>query len=185
MTIRAKGVAVLAVQMALVLSIAAKYAWERHVCPMVWTRATQFDPQEPLRGRYLALQLRASACGLSKNDAENAYINRSFVGRKNELGSQGWTVVPRAENGRLVARPGDPKRPDQSEHLMLNADEPCEYAILSGETEFFVSEHAKTPFPLAKGQELWALVTVPPSGPPRPVRLAVSDGKEFRVLDLP
>jgi len=29
------------------------------------------------------------------------------------------------------------------------------------------------------------LVTVPPSGPPRPVRLAVSDGKEFRVLDLP
>ena len=29
-----------------------------------------------------------------------------------------------------------------------------------------------------------AEVTVPPSGPPRPIQLAISDGKNFRVLDL-
>ncbi len=63
-------------------------------------------------------------------------------------------------------------------------DEPCERAWLREPTEFFLPEHAQTPFPLATGQELWALVTVPTTGPPRPVRLAVSDEKGFRVLEL-
>jgi hypothetical protein len=31
---------------------------------------------------------------------------------------------------------------------------------------------------------LWALVTVPPSGPVRPVKLAISDAKGFHVLNL-
>jgi hypothetical protein len=61
---------------------------------------------------------------------------------------------------------------------------PCEYARLSGTSDFFIPEHAKSPFPLQKGQELWALVTVPPSGPVRPVKLAVSDASGFHVLNL-
>ncbi|HEY2419656.1 MAG TPA: hypothetical protein VGH84_17200 [Steroidobacteraceae bacterium] len=61
---------------------------------------------------------------------------------------------------------------------------PCEYARLSGWSDFFIPEHAKSPFPLQKGQELWALVTVPPTGPVRPVKLAVSDATGFHVLAL-
>jgi hypothetical protein len=37
---------------------------------------------------------------------------------------------------------------------------------------------------LPPGQELWAEVTVPSSGPPRPIQLALSDGKQFHVLNL-
>ena len=52
-----RAIVLLAVQAALVLSIAGKYLYEREVCPRVWVPAAQYDPNMPLRGRYLALQL--------------------------------------------------------------------------------------------------------------------------------
>ena len=183
MTLRAKGVAVLVVQLVLVLSIAVKYAWERHTCPRVWTRATQYDPEQPIRGRYIALSLHASACGLPKGDDGDEFA-RSAEGGWRSVPAQKWSVVPAARNGKLAPQVVNGQRPEVTQELTLRPGQPCEFALLSGETEFFVSEHAKTPFPVPAGEELWAEVTVPPSGPPRPVRLAVSDGKNFRVLDL-
>ncbi|MEO7028255.1 MAG: hypothetical protein ABI147_02500 [Acidobacteriaceae bacterium] len=183
MTIRAKGVAVLAVQLALVLSIAVKYAWERHTCACVWTRAVQFDPEQPLRGRYLALTLIADACALPLDKAEPRNDWRN--GRKtSDVGSWQWQVLPRARDGALTAVLADDSRPEDAEALVLRNGVPCSRASLNSTTEFFIAEHAKAPFPLAKGEELWAEVTMPPSGPPRPVRLAVSDGRNFRVLAL-
>jgi len=38
-----------------------------------------------------------------------------------------------------------------------------------------LAEHATSPLPLSKGQELWAEVTVPPKGPPRPIQLALKE----------
>jgi hypothetical protein len=179
---RRKGVIVLLVQMALVLSIAAKYAWERHSCPMVWTRATQFDPARPLRGRYLALTLGADACGLPASHVGGAFGWNPTHQWSRDAAFQ-WNVVPAVRNGKLAPQPVSEGTVGST--LMSQAkDVPCEYASLNEQTEFFVAEHAQTPFPLQQGQELWALVTVPTSGPPRPVRLAVSDAKGFRVLDL-
>jgi hypothetical protein len=173
MMLRNKGLLLMALQLALVLSIAAKYAWERHSSPMVWTRATQYDPQQPLRGRYLALTLHADACGLPKAHHEDRDDPSSqFPLRLNHYWS--WEVRPAAKD----------ERPGETQTLTLYPNLPCEYASLSGGTEYFVPGHAKTPFPLAPGEELWALVTVPPTGPPRPVQLAISDGKQFRILDL-
>ena len=57
MTRRSRGVVVLVVQVVLVLSIAGKYVYERKVCPRVWVRTAQIDPNLPFRGRYLALRL--------------------------------------------------------------------------------------------------------------------------------
>jgi hypothetical protein len=183
MTQKTKGLLVLAVQMALVLSVAAKYAWERHTCPRVWTRAVQFDPAQPLRGRYLALNLRADACGLPQNSFKQDF-GWNAVHKWANIRVQSWSVVPIAKNGKLFAVLADPQNPAEASTLTLPKGLPCEAALLSGQTEFFIAEHATTPFPLLQGQELWAEVTVPPSGPPRPVQLAVSDGKEFHVLNL-
>ena len=61
------GLILLLVQLVLVLSVAGKYLYERQTRPRVWTRATQFDPALPLRGRYLALQLLVDACGLPRD----------------------------------------------------------------------------------------------------------------------
>jgi hypothetical protein len=182
MTTRTKGLLVLAVQMALVLSIAAKYAWERHSCPRVWTRAVQFDPNQPVRGRYLALSLYADACSLPPQKLTHVFGNT--LHGWGPTNPEVWDVVLTAKNGNLSAVLADPKNPAEASTLTLPAGHPCQAALLSNQTEFFIAEHAQTPFPLTPGNELWAEVTVPPTGPPRPLRLAISDGKNFHVLNL-
>lgn len=183
MTMRAKGLAVLAVQLLLVLSIAGKYAWERQHCPRIWTRTMQFDPEQPIRGRYLALTLRASACGLSDADALQDYAYTSYTGARKPT-EKSWKVVPAVRDGKLAPSLAGDAHPEETQQLVLRNGVPCEAATLSGNVEYFIGEHAQQPFPLKHGEELWAEVTVPPTGPPRPLRLAISDGKNFRVLDL-
>jgi hypothetical protein len=185
MSARKAGLAVLAIQLALVLSIGAKYAWERHHCPMVWTRSVQFDPSQPLRGRYLAISVYANACGLMAGSHTMDFAPNSLGPRfSRPIEGQGWHVVPAVRNGELTPKVVDEMTPGPTQQLTLDKGMPCEYARLSGTSDFFIAEHAKSPFPLQKGQELWALVTVPPSGPVRPVKLAVSDSSGFHVLNL-
>jgi hypothetical protein len=183
MSARRKGVAVLAVQLVLILSIAVKYAWERHTSPMVWTRAEQYDPAQPIRGRYIALSLHASACGLSHGSPVRDFGWNSQHEWASFRGEQ-WRVVPAVRGGVLMPQVVPQTKAGPTQELTLARGLPCEYARLSGTSDFFVPEHAASPFPLAKGKELWALVTVPPSGPVRPVKLAISDATGFHVLRL-
>jgi hypothetical protein len=186
MSTQSKGLTLLAVQLLLVLSIGAKYAWERHHCPMVWTRAGQYDPAEPLRGRYIALLVHASACGLPPGVDMPGLPRgvRQPPQVMQKFGAQTWRVVPAVRNGQLTPRVVDETQPGPTQELSLGANVPCDDAVLNPVTDLFIPEHAKSPFPLQTGQELWALVTVPPSGPVRPVKLAVSDSQGFHVLNL-
>ena len=185
MSARQKGLAVLAIQLVLVLSIGVKYAWERHHCPMVWARAQQYDPSQPLRGRYLAISLQASACGLPASQEVGGSFPIQRSGRiVQTFGAQEWHVVPAVRNGQLAPRVVDERQSGPTQLLMLSDQVSCNEAVLSGTSDFFIPEHAKSPLPLQKGQELWALVTVPPSGPVRPVKLAISDSTGFHVLNL-
>ena len=61
-TLSGVSVALLVVQLGLVSLIAAKYHYQRWTCPRVWTRSVAFDPQLPMRGRYLSLQLTVDGC---------------------------------------------------------------------------------------------------------------------------
>ncbi len=54
---------------------------------------------------------------------------------------------------------------------------------LSEPVLFFLPEHAVDPWKQAKGGELWAEVTLPASGPPRPIRLAIKQGDTFTPLE--
>ena len=180
-SITAKGKAwvLLAVQMLLVLSIAGKYLYERKVCPRVWVRSAQYDPSLPLRGRYLGLQLTVNVCGLPH---EAKYF---AVGYNNQPGYWRWRVVPLAKDGKLtVALAGDSDRPEVTTEVTEWGSRGCERSTLLESVEYFISDAAKSPFPLGKGEDLWVEVTVPPSGPPRPLQLAKAKGGEFRILDL-
>ena len=104
-----------------------------------------------------------------------------------------WRVVPTVRNGELAARVVGETQPGPTQQLTLPEGAECNDARLSGTSDFFIPEHAKSPFPLKEGaevngvivyQQLWALVTVPPSGPVRPVKLAISDASGFHVLNL-
>ena len=166
------GLILVLVQVVLVLSVAGKYLYERETRPRVWTRATQFDPSLPLRGRYLRLQLMVNACGLPR-DAEHTipgYSGHPFWR---------WQVSLTAANGKLAPRLEKSWSPRVGGTLTLFADKPCDQATLSNEVMLFIPDRPQVPFPLPPGQELWVEVTLPPSGPPRPIQMALSTGEGF------
>jgi hypothetical protein len=179
MSKRRAGVILLMVQLLLVVSIAGKYLYERKFYPRVWTRARQVDPNLPLRGRYLALQLMIDACSLPK---EAQYYK---PGGRPEIGSLtsgwSWSVIPAPVNGRLGASLADPTSAnDKAQLIFLEEHAPCNQVPFS-RGELFIPDTAKPPFPLKPGQELWVEVTLPPSGPPRPIQLAPSGIPPLKV----
>lgn len=88
-----------------------------------------------------------------------------------------------ARNGKLVAEDVSQTLPRAEFPVVtLGANRSCEHADLWRAIDYFVPEHARSPVPLKIGQELWVEVTVPPSGPPRPIQLALSDGGKWQVL---
>ena len=179
MTRRSRGVVLLVVQLVLVLSIAGKYVYERKVCPRVWVRTAQIDPDLPFRGRYLALRLAVDACGLPHDEAASLARRGLSPIYANEWR---WRVKPEAREGKLIAvLAGDDVRPESTE-VLTQTGERCDRAALMEFADFFIGDHAKGPFPLKANEELWVEVTVPPSGPPRPIQLAISSDAGFKPL---
>ena len=114
-------------QCLLVLSLSGKLLYDRSTCPRVWVKTAQWDPNLPIRGRYLALRLAP------------------------EMDAQWYGET----NGQMVL--------------------------------FFVPEHI-LPFETVRARrdapELWAEVTLPQKGPPRPIRLALKQAGKLDVLDV-
>jgi hypothetical protein len=181
MSKRRAGMILLVVQLLIVLSIAGKFLYERRFYPRVWTRARQVDPNLPLRGRYLALQIMIDACSLPKDAQYYRPGGRPDIGSLTSGWS--WFVVPAPVNGRLAARLANPKSEnDQAQYIFLEEHLPCTLTPFSSGQLYFIPDTSSPPFPLKPGQELWVEVTLPPSGPPRPIQLAISDPSGFHPL---
>ena len=147
----ARGMLVCVIHLGIVLSLGAKLLWDRSTRPRVWARAQPFDPNLPIRGRYVRLQLEADV--------------------------RGQTVVPygpvllSAENGRLMAAA-------TTEHSGVFLRSSGEGHGSVGPVAYFIPEHVADPSRRQPGEELWVEVTVPMHGPPRPIRLGVKKGEE-------
>jgi hypothetical protein len=178
---RRTGLILLIVQLMLVLSVAGKYLYERKFCPRVWTRATQFDPSLPLRGRYLALQLLIDACSLPKN--ARYYTPGGVSPTGTSTAGWNWPVTAEPVNGHLVARLVDPNKDSvDARHILLGEDQSCTDVPFDRGEIYFIPDTAKSPFPLQPRQQLWVEVTLPAAGPPRPIQLALSDSSGFHPL---
>jgi hypothetical protein len=116
-----KGLVLAALQCALVLSLTGKLFYDRATSPRIWVKTLPYDPNLPIRGRYLSLMLAP--------DAGAQYFDRT--------------------NNQRV--------------------------------DFFVPEHETEVDSLrlhSNAPELWAEVTIPRKGPPRPIRLGIKrDGR--------
>jgi hypothetical protein len=183
------AIAVLVIQLALVLSIGGKYLYERQTCPRVWARAVAFDPEMPMRGRYLSTQLVVDGCGSTLPSATHAQFPRDINGavKPGPYVVRGAPVnfeaALKVENNRLVAvRLEGNNNPNEGQRVWATNDLPCDQMHLQSATDFFISEHASSPMPLKHGQELWIEVTLPPMGPPRPIQLAVKDNGVWKPL---
>jgi hypothetical protein len=173
MSPRNRAIALVVIQCLLVSSIAAKYLYERATRPRVWVRTRQYDPELPMRGRYLALSPVVDVCGL-KAQTENNYKDFWYKSYRVQLLARDGTLVAEDARNRLP-------RGDYPLATASNRN-PCERAQLSPGIDYFVPENSKSPFPLKPGQELWVEVTVPPAGPPRAIQLALGDNGKWQPL---
>jgi hypothetical protein len=158
-----RGIAVAVVHVLMVASLGGKLLYDRVHRPRVWVRTGSVDPDLPIRGRYLTLQLRVQAPW--------------FKTSPNEYGSN--SVRLGVENGSLVAyKAGSDTglsistQAWRTDGNIVNLDQPV---------AFFLPEHADFPI-LRQGDELWAEVTIPKKGPPRPIQLALKRGTEWKPL---
>lgn len=160
-----KGLLLAALQVAIVCTLGAKLLYDRAHRPRVWIKSAIYDPELPIRGKYLALSIEVPAEG--------------FTSSMQSYGGTGSTEVFSPDRCNLVLR-GD--------HLVAVANHDGEFwlnwgsirqsgdglvVIINGETAYFLPEHGSGPLLHGRNEELWIEATIPRKGPPRPLRLGI------------
>jgi hypothetical protein len=168
MTGLTKGVAVALLHILIVTSLGGKVLYDRVHRPRVWVRTgISLDSHLEIHamhwGRYLTLRLAVQAPWFhpapKSDEHDEVWLEMKggwLVAHKSEsytgLSISSWTWHPN----------GDTVYLDQS-------------------VAFFLAEHVEYPRP-RPGEELWAEVTMPKKGPPRPIQLALKQGTEWKPL---
>ena len=173
MNARRKGFLLAAIHLTLVLSIAAKLMYDRATRPRVWALAEAYDPDLPIRGRYLSERLRIPAEGFSYKKSSQPNTNDWFLNRE-------WAYLE-VRDGQLIARQQG-NGPGEWMHLGKNVDGSL-IAVSEEPVLVFISENVQIPG-LKPGQETWVEVTLPAQGPPRPIRMGMKKDGVLTPLKL-
>jgi hypothetical protein len=152
------------VQVILVTGVGLKYAFDRARLPSAWVQTVPFDPSLPIRGRYVRLRLQVPYALPTAAARTGAFTRvRLQVGndRVQAVPDSAATIEATIDTagGALIARLNEP-------------------------IAFFLPEHVADPSRRPRGEELWAMVTLPAAGSPRPIRLGVRRGERIEALDL-
>jgi hypothetical protein len=189
MKISKTSIALLVVQLVLVSSIAAKYLYQRWTCPRVWARAVAYDPELPMRGRYLSLQLVVDGCKSTLPSVKQAVVPRNFDGSAKGSYSIAapqpfqFLAQLKVEGNKLAAiRIEDHVYNPAGTMVDAWPGSSCADFRIHQPVDFYVAEHAVLPTPLQPNQELWIEVTVPRNGPPRPIQLALKQDGAWKPL---
>ena len=160
-----KGILLAALHVSLVCTLGAKLLYDRAHRPRIWVKSAIYDPNLPIRGKYLSLTVEAPAEGFTGHTQTMGYGDRSqtyesFSPSRCDLVLRGDHLVAVGnEDGEFWV---NVRRRDQE--LVAN---------VNGETADFLPEHDLGPILRAHGDELWFEATIPRKGPPRPIRLGI------------
>ncbi len=156
-----KGIIIAVVQLCIVLSLGAKLLYDRTVHPRVWVLAAPYDPNLPIRGRYVSLQLVVEPRGIQETASGPRWVPPQ-------------SAVLHVEDGRLVAEaaPKTAYTPEGTNVRFVKRQD-RQLVVLEQPVAFFIPEHVPDPSRREPGEELWVEVTIPRKGPPRPIRLGV------------
>ena len=158
-----KGIVIAAVQVLLVAGIGVKFLYDRANYPRVWAQAAPYDPNLPIRGRYVSISVFVEAKGIDTATGQDSFV--------------GWLAV---EGDRLAA-----VRDDNGQHLFhLRGCGQAKCWQLWEPLAYFIPEHVNDPSRRPAGETLWVEVTVPPKGAPRPIQLGVKKDGELTPLEL-
>jgi hypothetical protein len=191
-TVSSVSLWIMAIQLAIVSTVAVKYLYQRWTCPRVWVRGAVYDPEMLMRGRYLSLQPEVNGCLDAEAPAAQSATApaRSGTPAARRFSAQGvstdsFPALLKVQDGKLRAiRVTVDNAQSQSQRVdtLLNSD--CAHMRLETPVDFYISEHVQDPSALKSGQELWVELTVPPKGPPRPLQLALKDNGAWKPLNL-
>jgi len=188
-TLSGVSIALLIIQLLIVSSIAAKYCYQRWRCPRVWTRAAVINSEWFTRGRYFSLVLAVDGCQSTLPSAKFATFPRDVNGaiKPGPYVLRPQPVYFRAnlkvESNQLVAlRVEGQEDSNIGQEISVAPGAPCSQMQLSDPVSFYIADTAQSPLPLQPNQELWIEVTVPPTGPPRPLALALKDNGGWKPL---
>ena len=158
-----KGLIVAALHVALVASLGAKMLADRAMRPRVWARVAPYDPDLPLRGRYVRMAIEAPA---------DPSVHSDYYG----------FFKPVIRNDELIFVPAGPR--DGLHGMSEQRD--GRFVVRLGEAlAFFIPEHVPDPSIRPAGEELWVEVTLPRRGPPRPIRLGIKKAGALTPIDVP
>lgn len=164
-----RALAIAAIHVAIVSSLGAKLFYDRSTRPHVWIRTTNYDPNLPIRGRYVALRAVF-------DDPEHPSDPRkapSLLYGRLELSS-----------GRLAVRPVHYDEPNAQRFWRRIVDDSHTELSLEDPLLYFIADTAADPTRLKPGEELWVDATIPKAGPPRPIRLGIMRNGNLTPLDL-
>lgn len=165
MTRRGAGIALAVVHVALVGALGLKLLADRARLPRAWARTMPYDPSLPIRGRYVRLRLEVPIAPLPADVVAGGSAR----------------VRLEVENGRLRGVPDTGLRFNV---VSVDTAGGSARGALAEPVAFFIPEHVPDPSIRPAGEELWAEVTVPAAGPPRPIRLGVLRDSSLTPLDL-
>jgi len=201
----AKGLLVGLLQLVIVGSLAAKFAHDRATRPRVWVKVGYYDPDLPIRGRYAALQVELDTPGLFQEKPLVEDLRNETPATKSGRAAAQLTPGPHSgsaryspvweskpvrlevHDGKLVAI-ADPKSNLTAQYS--RDGEGVSRVFLQDQIDFFIPENATnvpgwhwSRDPLSHS-EWWAEVTIPKTGPPRPIRLGIRKPGE-QITPLP
>ena len=162
------GLLLAGVQAALMLSTGFLFWFDRQTSPRAWVQTAPVDPNLPIRGRYMTLNMVVP-----------------FVPTRTDVSSIGtWQFVQlRVEAGRLQAvqkiRAGFFSHGGEirlSEGSMVVNPGP--------ELAFFIPPDIKDPSIRPDDSTLWVEVTLPGLGAPRPIQLGIEKDGQIEPLAL-
>ncbi len=189
-----KAAVVALIQVLIVCSLGAKLLYDRRTSPRAWFKTERYDPNLPIRGRYVSLLIEVTD-SRSTEEVEKKFGTeiQAIQNRNAQYRYRGVDDFGR-ECGSIAMRDGAPLAEFGQTTEIWNCDNLTFVRRRTGNenslrlTEpslFFISDTAKDPTHLKPGEELWVLATIPRKGLPRPLALGVKAGqKDIRLLDL-
>lgn len=153
-----KGIVVAAAQVLLIASVGAKFLYDRGHYPRVWAETAPYDPDLPIRGRYVSIAVLVDAKRSAPSDQSEAVRGPEYFFGRLEVKGDRLVAIEDAGGKQWVS------------------NRRCGKAIcwqLADPLAYFIPEHIKDPSRRTAGETLWVEVTVPPNGAPRPIRLGV------------
>jgi hypothetical protein len=157
-----KGLIIAIIHVCLVSALGAKLLYDRATLPRTWVKAAPYDPNLPIRGRYVSLQVVVEPRGIKETKPGPEW-------------QPAQSVTLRVENNRLLAEAKQKNTPYNPSGLHVRyakvGDENA--AVLDEPVAFFIPEHVADPSRRPPGEQLWVETTIPKKGMPRPIRLGV------------